>query len=97
MAFTEHDVESSLPARVERLVAASPQALVLQEGASTWTFAEFDSAANRLGNALLTRLGEGEGIAGVLLEHGSAQVIALYGIPKAGKAFVALSPDLPPA
>jgi amino acid adenylation domain-containing protein len=97
VAFTERDVESSLPARVERLAAASPQGLALQEGASSWSFAELDSAANRLSNALLRRLGEGEGIAGVLLEHGSAQVIALYGILKAGKAFVALSPDLPPA
>ena len=61
------------------------------------TYAELDATANRVANALLREAGDRAEPVALFFEHGAPMIAALLGVLKAGKFYVALSLQDPPA
>ena len=88
------------PAMLHQLVEAqaerTPTAIAVQQDGTTWTYAELEARANRLGHAL-QRQGVGpETIVGIYAERSPELLVALLGTMKAGGAYLPLDPDYPP-
>ncbi|HVJ95070.1 MAG TPA: amino acid adenylation domain-containing protein [Labilithrix sp.] len=82
----------------EKQVARRPEAAALSWGSDangTRTYAELDEQANQLAHALRARgAGPDERVA-VVLERGPEMMVALYGVLKAGAAYVPIDPGYP--
>ncbi|MEV6671878.1 non-ribosomal peptide synthetase [Streptomyces sp. NPDC051162] len=77
--------------------AHHPDAIAVEHGEHTLTYAELDTRANQLAHRLL-RLGvRGQQRVAVLQRHTPALVVSLLATLKAGAAYVPLHPDSPPA
>jgi len=96
-AFRFEEVEQSIPARFAQQVDREPGKTAVETAQERLTYGELNQAANRLATAILERSGaEAEPVA-FLLTHGCPQIVAMFGILKAGKIYVALDPAYPPA
>jgi amino acid adenylation domain-containing protein len=83
--------------RFEAQVALTPDALAVEAPDGTLTYAALNAQANRLAHALRA-LGAGpETRVGLLAERGIGLLSGLWGILKAGAAYVPLDPQAPPA
>ncbi len=81
---------------IEDAVADYPGAVAVSFRGRTLSYAEFNTAANRVAHRLRA-LGAGPGTRiCVLLERSMEMPIALVGILKSGAAYVPIEPDLPP-
>jgi amino acid adenylation domain-containing protein len=82
---------------LEASAARSPDATAVVDGERKLTYGELDAEANRVAN-LLTELGveRNERVA-MYLDKSLESVVAIYGILKAGAAYVPLDPQAPPA
>ena len=79
----------------EAQVAKTPDAIAVSCGAENLSYAQLNARANQLGYHL-GDLGIGpEDLVGVCTERSLEMVIALYGILKAGAAYVPLDPEYP--
>ncbi|WP_433512347.1 amino acid adenylation domain-containing protein [Nonomuraea sp. CA-143628] len=84
-----------LHALFERQAAATPGATALVDGTRTVTYAELDAAAGALAG-WLRAVGIGaEDLVAVALPRGTALVVTLLGVLKAGAAYVPLDPGHP--
>ena len=95
--FAEADVETSIPARfaaIVRLYGERPAVIV---GNGRLTYAEFNRAANRVARAILEQRGSVNEPIALLLQTEVNAIIAILGILKAGKAYVPLEVNEPPA
>jgi L-proline---[L-prolyl-carrier protein] ligase len=82
---------------LERSAAARPAATALIDGERTTSYGDLDAAANRVANVLLG-LGVRRGDrVGLYLNKSTEAVVGIYGILKAGAAYVPLDPQAPPA
>lgn len=90
------EIKQSVAARVQAQVERNPASLAVVDEKHALTYEELNSRANRVAHAILAARGHPspEPIA-ILLEHGSAAVIAILGILKAGKFYVPLDLTLP--
>ena len=79
----------------EAQVSHSPGAPALLSDETVITYAELDGWANRLGHALQARGAGPETLVGVEIDRSVELVVALYGVLKAGAAYVALDPGYP--
>jgi amino acid adenylation domain-containing protein len=80
---------------LEQSADATPDAPAIVDGTRTLTFTELDSAANRVANLLLD-LGVRRGERVVLyLDKSLESVVSIYGVLKAGAAYVPLDPQAP--
>ncbi|MCP5153996.1 MAG: amino acid adenylation domain-containing protein [Ectothiorhodospiraceae bacterium] len=87
--------EASIPALLEAVVDARPDALAVRFGDDALDYAALDARANRLA-AWLTAHGVGAGTpVGVLLERGVDMVVTWLAALKAGGAYVPLDPEHP--
>lgn len=91
------EVEQSIPARFARQVQAHGDRVAVKAGGETITYAALDVAANRLAHAILAGQDPGPAPVALLLDQGLAAVVAMMGVLKAGKAYVAVDPGHPPA
>ena len=91
MSWTLADTASSLAERFERRSRLHPDRLAVAAPGWSPTFGELDAAANGWANAVLERVGEGEGRVALLLPHDARLIAAALGALKAGKSVVALS------
>ncbi|WP_329549047.1 amino acid adenylation domain-containing protein [Streptomyces sp. NBC_01356] len=89
------DVATSLP-ELFRLVAADhPDAEAIHDDGHTLTYAELDTASDRLA-ARLTQQGVGHGdLVGLLLERSADIPVGILAVMKAGAAYVPLDPTYP--
>ncbi len=96
--LTEREVRSeSLPELFAAQVARTPNAGALTWQGRTLTYAEVDTAANRLAHRLIG-LGAGPGQTVALLFHRSAEaIISILAVLKAGAAYLPIDPALPSA
>ncbi len=79
----------------EAQAAKTPDAVAVQDDARTLTYRELDTRANQLANHLAS-LGVGRGaLVGVSVERSVEMMVALFGVMKAGAAYVPLDPDYP--
>lgn len=91
--------ESELPdctlhALVEEQAQRTPDAIALQDGARTLTYAELDARASGFAHRL-QQLAAGRGAIGVMLPASFDMMVAILGILKSGNAYVPLDPSTP--
>ncbi|MGH7770390.1 MAG: non-ribosomal peptide synthetase, partial [Candidatus Binatia bacterium] len=85
-----------IPDRFEKIVRQYPDRLAVKMGDRSLSYDAFNRAANRIARAVLAKRGpESEPIV-VLFEHGIDVILAIFGILKAGKFYVAINPTFPP-
>jgi amino acid adenylation domain-containing protein len=89
------DHPSTLHGRVERAAQRWPDATAVVGSRRTLTFADLETEASALADALAERgVGRGQ-IVGISLRRGPEQVIAVLAVLKSGAAYVPLDVDLP--
>ncbi len=78
-----------------RQATATPDAVAVRDGGTTWTYAELDWRATAIASGLAA-LGVGPDVpVGVLLERSPELLAVLFGILKAGGAYVPVDPESP--
>src|SRR6185436_13854730 len=90
--FPRTALEQSIGARFEAQARRGPDRLAVKHGATAWTYAQLDAAANRVARAILAARGPGAEPVGLVLEQGAWLVAAILGALKAGKIYVPLDP-----
>ena len=93
--FKKEEIEQSIPARFEHIVRTYPDRLAVKAGDRSLTYDRLNRTANRIAGAILEKRGGGSEPIALLFEHGVAVIAAIFGVLKAGKFYVALSPSLP--
>ena len=93
--FPEEDVETSIPARFEKIVRAGPDRLAIKTPEDELTYDELNSAANRVAHKLIDLQGRESTPVALLFETGVPIIVAMLGVLKAGHFFVLLDPSLP--
>lgn len=82
---------------LEQSADAFPEAAAVVDGDRTVSYGELDAAANRIARQLID-LGVRRGDrVGLYLEKSAESLACVYGVLKAGAAYVPLAPDAPPA
>ena len=92
--FERSDVETSLPARLDHIVARYPSQVAIEDGDIKVTYAELDRESNRVAHRLLEELGGDPEPIALLYEQGAAFHIAQFGVLKSGKFYACLDPEL---
>ena len=75
----------------------SPEKLAIVDGRQCWTYGEIDACANQLANWLIASGIQPKDTVAVYAERNASLVIAIFGVLKAGAAFLILDPGYPPA
>ncbi|MGK8893959.1 non-ribosomal peptide synthase/polyketide synthase [Burkholderia gladioli] len=91
------DAAATLQDRFEAQAAATPEAPAVIHGDTVLGYAELNARANRVAEALRARGIGPEARVGIGFSRGAAMVAAIYGIWKAGAAYVPFDPDQPAA
>ncbi|HEY3304679.1 MAG TPA: non-ribosomal peptide synthetase [Candidatus Binatia bacterium] len=86
----------SIPARFEKIARQYPGRLAVKMGDRSLTYDAFNQAANRIARAILAKRGPGSEPIALLFEHGIDVLLALFGVLKAGKSYVAINSTFPP-
>jgi non-ribosomal peptide synthetase component F len=89
------DVDRTLIDHFERQVARVPDRVAAGDAARTFTYAEFDRAANHIARALLAHSATAGETVALVLGHEVRTIAAILGALKAGKVYVPLDPALP--
>jgi amino acid adenylation domain-containing protein len=92
--FERSEVESSLPARLDRIVAKYPAQVAIEDGDVEVTYAELDRESNRVAHRLLEELGGDPEPIALLYEQGASFHKAQFGVLKSGKFYACLDPEL---
>src|SRR5690606_7787332 len=87
--------DETVPALVERAVAAHPGAPALLWDGEAMTYAELDARVTRLAGALWQRGVAPGDVVGVCLPRSPEAVVALLAVWRAGGAYLPLDPDYP--
>lgn len=94
----DYEKDATIIGLFERRAAQSPEAIAVSWGPDAKgarTYAELDEEAARLARALSARgVGPDDRVA-VVLERGPEMLVALYGVLKAGAAYVPIDPGYP--
>src|SRR6476646_8881132 len=93
--FPIEDVETSIPARFERIVRLHANRIAVKTENRVVTYSQLNDMANRFARALLQVQGRKAQPVALLLEKDMAQVAAMLGAMKAGKFFLILDPSFP--
>jgi amino acid adenylation domain-containing protein len=93
--FPVGDVETSIPARFEKIVRRYPDRLAVKMAERTVTYDELNKWANQIARAILARRGQGSEPIALLFEHGIEVFAAMIGVLKAGKFYIAVDRDSP--
>ena len=90
--FPMEDVETSIPARFEKIVRMYPERVAVKTKTQTLSYSELNRAANRLARIILARRGEGPEPVGLFLMDGAHVIMAHLAVLKAGKFSMSLDP-----
>ncbi|WP_326636632.1 amino acid adenylation domain-containing protein [Nonomuraea fuscirosea] len=88
-------VAETVPALIERAVAATPDATALLWDGETMSYARLDARVARLAADLRRRGVAGGCVVGVCLRRSAEAVVALLAVWRAGGAYLPLDPDYP--
>ncbi|MFI0908788.1 amino acid adenylation domain-containing protein, partial [Streptomyces sioyaensis] len=94
-AAAAHDLPETLTGCFERAVALFPDRPAVSDGARTLTYAELDRRANQLAHRLLELGLAPETPVGVCTRRDTDLLVALYGVMKAGCAYLPLDSAYP--
>nr|WP_272918039.1 non-ribosomal peptide synthetase [Actinomadura rayongensis] len=78
-------------------VAAAPDAVALLDDHATWTYAELNTAANRLARHLIARGAGPERTVALMVPRSAQMVVAVLAVLKAGAAYLPVDPQYPAA
>ncbi|MDP2604349.1 MAG: non-ribosomal peptide synthetase [Deltaproteobacteria bacterium] len=95
--FPKEDVETSIPARFEKIVRMYPERVAVRSAHQELTYAEINQRANQIAHALLAYSDKQEEPIAMLLETDAATIATMLGILKAGKIYVLMDASLPHA
>jgi amino acid adenylation domain-containing protein len=87
--------EGTLPDAFEAQVARTPDAVAVIAESETLTYAEFNRRANRLAHWLIEQGAGPEQLVAVKIPRSVDLLVAVYGVVKAGAAYVPLDTELP--
>ena len=90
-----YPADETLVSLFEAQVARTPEAPALIFGELTLTYAELNERANQLAHFLNSLGVRAESLIGLCMERSVDMVVGLYGILKAGAAYVPLDPEFP--
>ena len=93
--FQSAEVEQSVPARFEKIVRKYPDRIAIKMGPRTLTYDQLNRAANRIAHAIFERRGAGSESIPLLIEDAVDAVVAIFGVLKAGKFYLAVDPSYP--
>ena len=93
--FSKEDVETSIPARFEKIVRKQANRLAVKMGDESLTYDELNRYANRIAHAILEKRGPSSEPIGLFFENSFALIAAIFGVLKAGKFHVVLDPSFP--
>ncbi len=93
--FKKEEIEQSIPRRFEKMVQVYSERIAIKTQHDTLTYGELNSAADRLAGALLARRGFANEPVALFIADGSALIVGILGILKAGKIFVVIDPSFP--
>ena len=93
--FPMEDVESSIPARFEKIVQRYPESTAIKINDRIATYAELNGIANRLARVIVARGDSSATPVALLFDKGVEQIAAMIGVLKAGRAFVLLDSSFP--
>ncbi|MGN6374501.1 MAG: non-ribosomal peptide synthetase [Sphingomonas sp.] len=77
--------------------AAAPGTVVIEQGATRWTYADLEAQANAIAAKLIDAGVTPGQLVGLSLERTPWMVAAMLGVAKAGAAYLPLDPGFPPA
>ncbi|WTZ46387.1 amino acid adenylation domain-containing protein [Streptomyces sp. NBC_01390] len=86
---------ATVPAALDRIVAATPDHVALTDGPTVLTYRELDARADRLASGLRAHGVVGGDRVGVCLERSAELVVVLLAVLKAGATYVPLDPAYP--
>ncbi|MFE6702459.1 amino acid adenylation domain-containing protein, partial [Streptomyces sp. NPDC057718] len=87
--------DATVPQLFEAQVEATPQALALEDGDRSFTYAELNAQANRIAHWLISRGIAPSQLVGVALPRCAEQIAVILGITKAGAAYLPVDPEYP--
>ena len=93
--FPKEEIETSIPARFEKIVKTHPGRIAVSVPSETLTYEQLNRRVNRLANAILLDIGDKQEPVGVLLAKGLPLIVAVLGVLKAGKSYVLVDPYFP--
>ena len=93
--FSTEDVEASIPARFEKIVAQHPDRIAVKTSKQAVTYAELNASANRVARHILDLGGESNEPVAIVLGHDAPIIVAILACLKAGKIYVPLDPSYP--
>lgn len=93
--FDKSNIEKSLVQVFEHQVTRYEQCPAIKSGTNQLTYGELNAFANRLARQIFRQLGQSVEPVAIILPQGAAILVAMLGILKAGKAYVALDPSHP--
>src|SRR5215208_5449411 len=93
--FPIEDVETSIPARFEKIVRLHADRLAIQTKTQSLSYKEIDRESDRIAAAVLKYTKGRNRPVGILLEHGAGAVVAILGILKARGIYMPLEASLP--
>ncbi|HDY70373.1 MAG TPA: amino acid adenylation domain-containing protein [Nitrospirae bacterium] len=93
--FTKEATEQSIPSRYEEQEKLFPERIAVKYKDGVLTYKDLNISANRIAHAILKQGGDTNEQVAFIAEHGSAPIVALLGILKAGKIYVPLDPSFP--
>ena len=94
--FPIEDVETSIPARFEKIVRMYPERVAVKTKTQNLSYSELNRAGNRLARMILTQRGEGPEPVGLFLTDGAHVIVAHLAVLKAGKFSMSLNPSASP-
>jgi amino acid adenylation domain-containing protein len=89
LPFDEEEIEGTIQERFARVVELCPDHPAITMGKRTLSYSELDKASNQIAQAIVAELGVEPEPIPLLIEHGVDIIIALLGVIKAGKFYVA--------
>jgi amino acid adenylation domain-containing protein len=95
--FSKEDVETSIPARFEKMVARYPDNPAVVTASQSLSYAELNRWANRVAHSIIDQRGVGSEPIGLLFETKLVLIVAMLAVLKAGKFVVLLDPATPQA
>ena len=94
--FPIADVETSIPARFEKIVRLHPDKLAIKHKGQSLSYQALNQLANRIARTILSVRGAGSEPVALLFDYGVDVIASLMAVLKAGKFYVALDPAFPP-
>ncbi|MBY6420361.1 non-ribosomal peptide synthase/polyketide synthase [Rhodococcus sp. BP-324] len=94
-AVVDIDSDATVLDAFARRVAERPDAVAVRFGDSSWTYAEFDARVTAIASGLRAAGVEVGSTVAVAMRRSNDMLAALYGVIRAGAAYVPIDPDHP--